>query len=162
MSTAPTLSVCSARPTTDSAIRKVFNQWYGNQAPTTEVADSGAIAYHASLGSAEITGLSNSLDPASRQSVQASRDYDRPSLGFTFVAVKDGAVVGTVVPQDDGSTPGMLADRDDTAAPEEAFLWDLAALTPCGTTSIDGAQIYAVAGYGRAEDFAYAWKNVSQ
>ena len=152
----------SGSPTTDSAIHQVFEQWYGEQAPTTEVGDTGAIGYHASLGSADVTGSSSSRDPASHESVQTSETYDMPSLGFTFVAVKDGVVVGTVVPQEDGSTPGMLADRNDTAAPSEAFLWDLAALTPCGSASIDGAQIYAVAGFGQDGNFAYSWMKISE
>lgn len=149
-------------PTTASAIHKVFEQWYGDQAPTTEVGDTQAPAFHAGLGSSDVIGATSSRDPASHESVQASRAYDIPSLGLTFVAVRDGVIVGTVVPGSDGETPGVVVDRDGEANPEEAFMWDLDALTPCGASSIEGAQIYAVAGFGRDGDFAYSWIYVSE
>lgn len=85
-----------------------------------------------------------------------------PSLGFTFVAVRNGVVVGTVVPGDEGQTPGVVADGDGAGNPLEAFMWDLDALTPCGAAGVDGAQIYALAGFGQDGDFAYAWKNLSE
>ena len=143
--------------TTDSEIHSIFDEWYGNQAPTTDVGDSGAVAFRAALAPAEVHGATSTRDPASDESVATSRNYDMPSVGFTFVAVRDGAVVGTVIPGDDGQTPGVVVDRASENGAEEAFMWDLDALTPCGASSIDGAQIYAVAGYGQDGEFTYAW-----
>jgi len=156
-----TLRVSGAR-TTASDIRATFSDWYGNQAPTTVVADSDSVAYRAALEQADVRGATSTFDPASPEAIQVSRDYDMPSLGFTFVAVSDGKVVGTVAPGSAGETPGVAVDSAGEGSPEEAFLWDLDALSPCGAVSIEGAQIYAVAGFGHDGDFAYSWMRLAE
>jgi hypothetical protein len=141
--------------TTDSAIRNVFEQWYGEQAPTTEVPDSGALAYHASV-EYDVTGYAAGvLDPA--RVVESDKAF-----GIAFVAVSDGVVVGTISPESDGATYGMVEDRDGLDGPAEGFMWDLGALSPCGVASVDGADIYAIAGAKDGDVVEYSWVKVSE
>jgi len=141
--------------TTDSAIRETLVGWYGNQPPATEVPDTGALAYHAAVDY-DVTGYAGGvLDPA--LVVEQEKAF-----GIAFVAVQGGSVVGTIEPNAQGATYGMVQDRDDVADPVEAFLWDLDAFAPCGSSSIDGAEIYAVAGVKSGADSAYSWIKVSE
>jgi len=143
--------------TTDSAIRDTFEQWYGDQAPTTEVGDAGALAYHASLQSGPLTDFQvTAADPGSIR-----HDVLPSAVGMSFVAVKDGTVVGTI-PTDTNTAPGLGVDSDGEGGPLEAFLWNLNGLAPCGFTSIEGAEVYAVAGLADDESADYAWIKVSE
>ena len=151
----------TAEATTDSAIRAIFAEWYGEQAPTTDVADTGATGYHAIVSGPNPTEHSVSTrDPNSDESLAELLENELGELGLTFVAVEDGKVVGTVVPGESGETPGVVVDGAGGDAPLEGFLWDLEALTPCGASSLEGAEIYAVAGYGDAGVLTYAWSAV--
>jgi hypothetical protein len=55
----------------------------------------------------------------------------------------------------------MVEDRDGNAGPAEAFLWDRSAFTPCGSASVDDAEIYAVAGAKSGPQVDYSWIKVS-
>jgi hypothetical protein len=141
--------------TTDTEIRATFSEWYGNQAPTTEVGDTGAPAYHASVDYDATGFAAGVVDPAL---VTESEN----AFGIGFVAVRDGVVVGTISPESDGTTYGMIQDRDGVAGPAEAFLWDPAAFAACGSESLDGVQIYAVAGLGGEVGGAYSWSRITE
>jgi len=142
--------------TTDTAIRAVFADWYGNQAPTTEVGDTGAIAYHATLDAGALTGAQvTAADPAS-----VRHDVLPNAVGLSFVAVRDAMVVG-VIPTETNHATGLVVDSDGEGGPLEAFLWNTDGLTACGTASVDGADIYAVAGTSDGSAVDYSWIKVS-
>lgn len=131
--------IAQTEVTTQAAIREQFLQWYGDQSPTTDVPDADSPAWHAVLNpDAVVTDASL----------------------FSFVAVKDGKVVGNIETETNNA-PGYLADRDGESA-LEAFLWDRGALTACGDTSIDDAEIYAVYGFDLGESTKYAWRPISE
>ena len=141
--------------TTESEIRTTLLDWYGEQAPATQVGDTDAPAYRASV-EYDITGFAGGfLDP------MRVTEFDK-SIGITFVAVRDGVGIGTVETESDGATYGMVNDADDNPGPVQAFMWDRSAISPCGTTSVDDADIYAVVGVKTGEAVEYAWARVRQ
>lgn len=131
--------IIEAGPVTQAQVRAKFLDWYGEQAPTTEVPDSDAPAWHAMLNP-DVVVTDASL--------------------FRFVAVKDNVVVGTI-DSTTNNAPGYVADGAGEGAPLEAFLWDRGAFTACGTASIDDAEIYAVVALDDGNTVDFAWNPVT-
>jgi hypothetical protein len=151
--------------TTQAEVRGVFESWYGNQAPTTDVPDSQDGAYRAVLGGTVPGDYDGSaLDPADpRRANPSGIDTSGAALdavGMSFVVARDGVVVATVEPQADGRTPGFVQDRDGGLESPQAFMWDDAAYTTCGGAGLANVEIYAVAGIGVDGTVTYAWDRV--
>lgn len=143
--------------TTAAAIRATFNEWYGNQAPTSEVAGTEELAYHATLEGGSLEGVQvTAADPAS-----VGHEVLPSAVGMSFVAVRDGVVIGTI-PTETNNAPGLAVDGAGGGGPLEAFLWDLDAFTPCGATTSPGIEVYAVAGLADAESATYSWTKVTE
>jgi len=88
--------------------------------------------------------------------------------GLSFVAVRDGVVVGTVEPSAEGTTPRVIYYKSPDSGTLFGFLMSndptgMDALTPCaGTaTGLEGAELYGVAGYNMDTGFpgSYSWRN---
>ena len=149
----PGLTV-SGHATTQSAVRQAFMDEYGDQPPTSDVADSQGLAYAGTLDLADphilVSGPNQPLAQSGGRGV-----------GATFVAVRDGVVVGVIVPPADG-TQGIVLDHG-VAGPFEANFWELDAMTACGWPGLENADIYFVGALAEKNGaFFYSWTKVSE
>ncbi len=161
-----------ARVASADQIRAEFERRFGNQPPTTEVGDADGV-WATTTGMpptaggviAETSGY-DPRDPSAggRHVLSAGPGaYRLVSEAVSFVGVRDGVVVATVTPSDDGATPGVVLDRVSQEDEVDAFLLDRSALTACDTRvdDLDALDLYVIAGYND-QGVTYAWSEVPQ